>query len=243
MSPHRFHLYRARAAAPSSSRAGLAVAAALLISIQLGAPTSAANAQPAPPPPTSPLAAAPGPAPGEDPHRDGADEHADARAAAAKNRINLRIGGASTDTIGRPTICLEVRAIAGLSLEGCGAGGGFLHHQEGAEVAHFRAKWLIHRRVFRGGQLRLHGGVGFAELQLADDAPGFRFGSPDGAKIETAGPEAALSIAWLRPLGDSGWELIMNMSGGMAWMPHADELVDPHSERQPFAAFEIGAGW
>lgn len=159
-----------------------------------------------------------------------------------ENRVNLRLGGASTDTTGVPTICMEVRAVARLSIEGCGTGSGFLHDQSGGEMAHFRAKWQVLGRVAGGGALRLHGGLGFAELQLDADRPGFEFGTPRGDRIETAGPEGSLSLSWLRPMG-AGWELIANATGGLAWLPHAHELVTPQERAQPFVSFEIGVGW
>lgn len=169
-------------------------------------------------------------------------EDAGARAARAQNRVNLRVGGASTDTTGIPTICMEVRAVWRLSVEGCGTGSGFLHSQSGGEMAHFRAKWQVVGQVVGGGQLRLHGGVGFAELQLDADQPGFDFGRPEGSRIETAGAEGSLSLSWLRPMG-AGWELIANATGGMAWLPHADELVAPQARAQPFLSLELGVGW
>jgi hypothetical protein len=162
--------------------------------------------------------------------------------AGADNRINLRLGGASTDTTGVPTICMEVRAVAGLSVEGCGTGSGFLHSQSGGEMAHFRAKWQVFGRVAAGGTLRLQGGLGFAELQLDADRPGFDFGAPRGSSIETAGPEGSVSLSWLRPMG-AGWELIANTTGGLAWFPHAGALATPQDRAQPFVSFEVGVGW
>jgi hypothetical protein len=169
-------------------------------------------------------------------------EDADARAARTENRINLRVGAASTDTTGMPVICMEVRAVALLAVEGCGTGSGFLHSRSGREMAHFRAKWQALGRVVGGGKLRLHGGLGFAELQLDADQPGFDFGAPQGSRIETAGPEGSLSLSWLRPMR-AGWELVANATGGMAWLPHADELAAPQARAQPFVSLEIGVGW
>jgi hypothetical protein len=167
---------------------------------------------------------------------------ADARAARTENRVNLRVGGASTDTTGVPTICMEVRAVARLSVEGCGTGSGFLHSQSGGEMAHFRAKWQVLGRVVGGGKMRLHGGLGFAELQLDADRPGFDFGSPRDSRIETAGPEGSLSLSWLRPMG-AGWELIANTTGGLAWFPYAGELATSQERAQPFVSLELGVGW
>ncbi len=170
------------------------------------------------------------------------DPQADDAAHKARNRINLRIGADSANENGRPVICMEVRVGWQLSVEGCGTGSGILHHGDGAEMAHFRAKWLVHRGVIAAGQLRLQAGVGFAELQLGDDRPGFSFTDSGAGNIETAGPEGALSLSWLRPMAGN-WEFLVHASAGMAWMPHASDLVLPQDDYQPFVAIELGAGW
>lgn len=172
----------------------------------------------------------------QDPDRDQDVERA------ARNRINLRLGTASTDANGRPTICMEVLAVWQLSIESCGTGTGILHNEAGGELAHFRAKWAVGSLVAYQGLLRLQGGIGFAELALDTDELGFEFGSPTGPRIEAAGPEAAVSVQWLRPLG-GGWDFIANTTAGMAWIPYAGELAVPQSQAQPFVSFEAGIGW
>lgn len=160
----------------------------------------------------------------------------------ASNRINMRLGTASTDHTGRPTVCLEITAVWRLSVEGCGTGSGFLHRESGAELAHFRAKARVYQRAVQRGLLRVQTGVGFAELQLDADEAGFEFGTPTGRRIEAAGPEAALSVQWLRPLS-RGWEIVLGTSAGAAWIPHAADLAEPQAELQPFVSFEAGIGW
>lgn len=191
-----------------------------------------ASAQPFAP---APAAAPPG---GDD---DGGGDTGEVARRAA-NRVNLRLGTASTDHTGRPTICLEVSAVWRLSVEGCGTGSGFLHSEPGAQLAHFRAKARVFQRAVQQGLLRVQAGVGFAELQLDADEAGFEFGTPTGRRIEAAGPEAALSLQWLRPLG-KGWEFILDTSAGAAWIPHAAELAEPQDQMQPFVSFEAGIGW
>ena len=163
-----------------------------------------------------------------------------ARIARTENRINLRLGMSSADQSQRPTICMEVRLVSHLSLEGCGTGNGLLHHSDGAELAHYRFKWALAKNVLYGGLARAQLGVGFAELQLAADDPGFVI-RPDGG-VEASGPEAAATFQWLRPMG-KGWEFIVNANAGLAWVPGAGDLVVPQNTVQPFFGLEIGAGW
>jgi hypothetical protein len=170
---------------------------------------------------------------------DGADEDRE-RLRKTDNRLNLRIGTASSDSNHRPTVCLEVRALARLSVEGCGTGSGFLHNAEGGELAHFRAKWALSRGVIAGGLWRAQLGVGFAELQLGADNPGFVL-RPSGG-VEATGPEASASAQWLKPV-TGGWEMLVSLSAGMAWVPGAGELQVAQDTLQPFVAFEVGAGW
>lgn len=158
------------------------------------------------------------------------------------NRANMRVGVSTTDDNGRPTICLEVTAFAQLSFEGCGTGSGFLHTDPGQELAHFRLKWAVYRRKLGGGTLRAQVGGGFAELEVGQDSPGFEFGEPGQGATAAAGPEASASVQWMRSLG-KGWELVGSFTGGMAWIPHAPDLILPRSEAQPFASFELGVGW
>ena len=163
-------------------------------------------------------------------------------AAQMRNRMNLRVGMSTADENRRPAICLEVRAWSRLSVEGCGTGSGFLHRDEGAELAHFRSKWSVVRADVPGGRIRAQAAVGFAELQLTADEPGFHFGSPRPQAIETAGPEAGIALQWLGPLR-GGVEWIASASMGLAWLPHAPKLVEPQSTWQPSASLEFGVGW
>lgn len=197
-----------------------------------------ATAQPGGPP-ASP-AAQPFMEPAVDPAVDSGDSDG-AALERTQNRINLRVGAASTDSNGRPTVCMEVRAVSRLSIEGCGTGSGVLHSASGGEMAHFRAKWRLDSRPVRRGLLRTHAGVGFAELQIDADEPGFVV-NPGPGSVEAVGPEASLSLQWLRPMG-RGWELLVNTSAGMAWIPGAGELAEPQSTVQPFVSFELGVGW
>lgn len=174
------------------------------------------------------------------------DDHADDEAdqevlERTENRVNLRLGVASSDDNGRPAVCLEVRAVLQLSIEGCGTGSGILHDSAGGELAHFRAKWAVDRRTLRGGVLQTQLGIGLAELQVDADQAGFVI-NPDPGGVEAVGPEASVGVQWMRALA-GGWEIVMNANAGLSWIPGASDLRGQPSSQQPFVGFEIGAGW
>ena len=165
------------------------------------------------------------------------------RAAPTRNRINLRAGGATTDTVGRPTICLDVRLFGPIDVEACGTGQGVLHDEAGGEMAHFRGTWTFAERITDRGTGKLRAGAGFAELQVGLDHPGFHFGAPDPVdRGSVAGPEALVQGQWLVPLG-KGLEAIASLTAGVAAFAKADELVVPKRNLQPFVSLELGVGW
>lgn len=157
------------------------------------------------------------------------------------HRVNLRAGLASSDDVDRPTICLEVVAVLTVSVEACGTGSGILHNQVGRQIAHFRLNVPLVRRAIWGGWGNLRAGAGFAELEVGEDRPGFDFGDPDQPG-STAGPDAAVSIQWMRTIG-KGVELVGTGTLGLAWFSGADRLVLPQDRFQPYASIELGVGW
>lgn len=186
------------------------------------------------------LALAAGPARAD---REAAEPGAGARATPATNRINLRVGSATSDSNGRPTICLDVRVFGAFGVESCGTGQAILHDEAGREMAHFRATWTVLTRHTDRGTGKLRAGAGFAELQVGVDHPGFRFGSPDEVdRGAVAGPEAIVQGQWLVPLA-RGVEAVASLTAGVAAFAKADELVLPQRAVQPFVSFELGLGW
>jgi hypothetical protein len=158
------------------------------------------------------------------------------------NRFNLRLGSATSDSTGRPTICLDVNLAAGFGVESCGTGQGILHDEPGTELAHFRATYALLSRATPSGTGRLRGGIGWAELQVGVDHAGFRFDTPDVERGSVAGPEASLQGQWLVPLA-KGVEAIASLTAGAAVFANADQLVVPKGNVQPFVSFELGLGW
>jgi hypothetical protein len=159
-----------------------------------------------------------------------------------ENRLSLRLGGASTDTVGRPTICADVRVVSAFSLEACGTGAQLLHNEAGREMAHFRANYSFLEGAMPRGRGRLRGGLGFAELQVGEDEAGFDFDGPSGKRGSVAGPEASVSAQWLLPLAGD-FEMIANATAGAAVFSNADELIEPQGAVQGFVSFELGIGW
>ena len=161
----------------------------------------------------------------------------------ATNRINLRLGSATSDSTGRPTICVDVSVVRGFGVESCGTGQGIIHEESGTELAHFRATYTLATHVTSSGTGRLRGGLGWAELQVGVDHPGFHFGDPDSVERgSVAGPEAALQAQWLVPL-KADLEAVISFTGGVAIFAEADKLIIPQSTVQPFVSAEIGLGW
>lgn len=162
--------------------------------------------------------------------------------ATPRNFGNFRAGAGSSTENGHPYLCLEVSPLAFLAFEGCGTGSGFLHDDQAPETAHFRSKLRMGSYQFRGGFLQPHLALGFAELQVAEDSPGFDFAGtgPDG--VETAGPEAGLGMRWVYPLSRTV-EFVGDAALSYAWMPHAPELTDPHSAHIVTASFTLGVGF
>lgn len=159
-----------------------------------------------------------------------------------ENRLSLRLGGASTDSVGRPTICADVRIVSGFSVEACGTGAQLLHNEPGREMAHFRANYAFLEGSLPKGRGLLRGGLGFAELQVGEDEAGFDFEGPEGKRGSVAGAEASLSAQWLLPIAGD-FEMIANATAGAAVFRNADRLVEPQSAVQPFVSFELGIGW
>jgi hypothetical protein len=159
------------------------------------------------------------------------------------NRINLRIGGATTDSVDRPAICVDVRVFGDFGTEACGTGQGVIHDELGTEMVHFRGTWTFLKRATPSGTGHLRLGAGFAELQVGVDHPGFHFGSPDRVdKGSVAGPEVSFQGQYLVPLA-GGVEAIASVTAGVAAFASADELIVPKSNVQPFLSFEVGVGW
>jgi hypothetical protein len=175
--------------------------------------------------------------------RESSDPNGGTVSAPTTNRINLRIGGSTGDQTGRPTICLDVRIVAGFGVESCGTGQAIIHDDPGTEMAHFRGTWTVLERQTSRGLGRLRAGLGFAELQVGVDHPGFHFGDPDATdRGSIAGPEASVQGQWLVPLG-KGVDAIASFTAGVAVFGEADKLVVPKGAVQPFAGVEVGVGW
>jgi hypothetical protein len=156
--------------------------------------------------------------------------------------LELRAGVSADPTGAGASMCAGVTPVAWLSVEACGSGAGFLYPSDAPDLAHLRARARV--GSLRHGKLDLDGfvGLGVAEAERADDAPGLVFGRQGGNPVETAGPEAALSVsgrAWLHPRAFA----VVDLTGGAAWMAEAPAVVGSTTELVPFVTLSAGAGF
>ena len=161
----------------------------------------------------------------------------------APYRVNLRVGSASSDRNGMPTVCAEVRVFLDLNVESCGTGADLWHNNDGTEMMHIRASWEVFDRTTRRGRGGVRVGGGFSELSVGDDKLGLEFGDPDTSDpVSVAGPELAVSAQWTIPLGKK-LEAVGTFTGGVGYFAGARKLILPRDEVQPFASIDIGVGW
>lgn len=165
---------------------------------------------------------------------------AHATATPTRDFVNLRLG-ASTGSR-RMEMCLEVSPLEAWSLEACGTGSEILHHENSPELAHFRGKYSLTNWKTEIGWLQPRVGLGFTELQLGQDDPGFQFLGVGPRGVETAGPEASFGIRGLHPLL-GGFELVGELSFSMAWLRYAPLLATPQAEFQPAVSLTLGGGF
>lgn len=184
--------------------------------------------------------------PSEDPPAAGTPSDVRADLEAPRTWLNLR-GGFGNQPIdaaagARPQICAEVSPLDFFGIEACGTGNGFLF-EPGSELVHFRGKLrLASMTTSEAGTLSPHVALGFAELQVGDDGPGFDFFGTGATGVETAGPEAGASLRWSYPL-PWDFEVIADASLALAWLPHAPALTTSMSPWQPSGAVTVGVGW
>jgi hypothetical protein len=157
--------------------------------------------------------------------------------------VNLRAGvSAQSAGTGRANLCLETAPLDRFSIEACGNGSGFLDNDPTPELAHFRGYWKAAWWKKNDYVFTPRIGAGFAELQVGEDAPGFRFNGVDRNAASTSGPETLVSMQMRRPVG-AGFEVVGDLQAGAAYLAHAPELKLPSTEVQPFAALTLGMGW
>ena len=159
-----------------------------------------------------------------------------------KNRLNLRVGASSSELNGRPTICMDVKIAWGFDVESCGTGQAIIHNDPGQEMAHFRVNYALLSRGVGRGTLLGRAGIGFAEMQVGKDNPGFVFGRPDADRGSLAGPETSISAQWLVPMYKS-LDFVVTGTAGVAYFANAKQLVIGQNEVQGFVSIDAGIGW
>jgi len=158
--------------------------------------------------------------------------------------LDMRVGVDRIDTQ-HPFICGEVTALAWLSVEGCGTGSGFLHHGTEPEMAHFRTRGRVWGMDHKRSEIDALIGVGFAEIQVDEDAHGFKFGqAKEENQVEAAGAEISGSAKgrfWV----DKGGRTYVSgdLNVGMAYIPAAPVVTGGDTKVLPFAAVTVGFGF
>lgn len=173
---------------------------------------------------------------------DDGSSDASSRHAPIVNRVNLRIGFDSSNDDGRATVCADINIALGFGIEACGTGNQVWHNDSGEELSHYRVNYSFAERSLWEGTLHVRGGLGFAEMQVGKDSPGFVFGGTGADRASTSGPEGALSAQWLLPMY-KGFDFVVTATGGLAYFAHAGELATTKSSVQSFVSIEAGVGW
>ncbi len=153
---------------------------------------------------------------------------------------NLRVGGSTSSR--HPEVCLEVNPLERFGLEACGTGSGFLHHDDEAQISHFRGTARLASLPLGDGWLLGTATVGFAELQQGEDESGFVFNGADANGNSTAGAEVGVGARYVMPMA-GGFDFIGAAHAAMAYLPHAGELRSPMSAWQPTASLTLGVGF
>lgn len=168
-----------------------------------------------------------------------------AESEAPRTYVSFRVGAATSAT--RPQLCLGVSPLEMVALEGCGTGGGFLHNEPGTDITHFRGKVRLTSVELDTGEgtsawVEPWLGVGFAELEVGADTPGFSFEGASPGRVSTAGPDVGASLRGTVPLA-AGFEVIGEVGVGLAFFAYAPLLVVPQDPLQPQASVNLGLGW
>ena len=158
-------------------------------------------------------------------------------------RGSVRVGANQDRSGSRQEICLALSPFRRWSLETCGTGAGFLAPASpNPDLAHFRLRHDAWRRDLRSGWLVAGWQLGFAELEIGDDDPGFYFGSVGPRALETAGPSLGASLRWTHPLRNHLF-VFGELNGNMAYFHHAPALLRPQSPWFPSLSVSIGLGF
>ncbi len=163
------------------------------------------------------------------------------RAGTARTYVDVRGGFSTTNADGIPEVCFEGSPLSFLTLESCGTGAGLWRDDQGRQMMHVRVELQPYRFVLGGVALDPQLGLGFAEMQIGEDEPGFRFDDANG-KMDSSGPELTLSLNAKIPM-QLDLELVAELTSGIAYFPSAPDLAAPQEELQPFTSLSVGLGF
>lgn len=140
-------------------------------------------------------------------------------------------------------LCAELAPLPFLSVAGCGNGSGFLHHDAAPDLSHWRLNLTVTSLDLGAFSLQPRLQLGFAEMQVGEDTPGFDFASTNEAGTSTSGAEGGASVRAVWPLQDSGFEALAEVGLSAAYLPHAPALVRPQAVFTPSASLTLGLGF
>jgi len=158
-----------------------------------------------------------------------------------RNYFNLRVGASTLRDGGRTEICGEGAPTSWLSIEGCGNGAQLFFPDAPSHSSHYMAKLRI--ATFQLGLVpfEARAGLGFTEMEVGHDGLGYHFTSA-GQGESTSGPETSASLRAFFPLG-KGFELLVELRGGLAYLHYAPDLIPAQSRWQPSLSLTGGVGF
>jgi len=157
--------------------------------------------------------------------------------------LDLRVGGQTGTPLDRPVICLEGYPLKRFSLEACGNGSGFLHHEDVPDIAHFRLRGTLLEGLRDRTSGALVIGAGFAEISKGEDSEGFWFGPPRSpTEPSGAGPELSVS-GKMRHWFDRRGYLVFDVNVGVALIASAPAVVGYGGPTVGFASATAGLGF
>lgn len=157
--------------------------------------------------------------------------------------LDFRVGGQTGTPLDHPVMCLEAYPLARFSIEACGNGAGFLHHDDVSDLAHFRIRGTMLEGLRKRTSAALVLGAGFAELSVGEDEGGFQFGPADSpAQRSGAGPEVSLS-GKMRHWFDRRGYFVVDLNAGVALIASAPTVADQAGPTVGFVSATAGLGF
>ena len=164
------------------------------------------------------------------------------RPLAGRPILDLRLGADTVSALDAPIVCMEGYPLAWLSVEACGTGANVWHQPTGPEMSHYRTRIRAMHATDGRLEAELLPGIGFSEVQVGPDAPGFLFGRPrTDDQVEAAGAEASLSGKIRYWTGKT--YVVVDVNAGAAIVPAAPVVTGATGPLLGFGGITVGAGF